>query len=109
MSRDTPAIRPGFTLYCIKGSVPDGQNLPDNALLFSPLLSILRPALFTPVDAEAVQRPANHMIPHAWQVTHTPAAHEHDAVLLEVVALTADVRGDLFAVGQPDPSDLPQR
>lgn len=40
------------------------------------------------------------MIPHTGAILRTPAADEHDAVLLDVVALAGDVGGDDGAGGQ---------
>ena len=44
------------------------------------------------------------MIAHARQVADTAAPDQDDRVFLKVVALAADVGGDLLAVGQPDPA-----
>src|SRR5438477_207337 len=73
------------------------------------LHAILRPALLAALDAEAVERPADDMVTHARQVTHTATADEHDRVLLEVVALAADVGGDFLAVRKPHAADLAER
>ncbi len=53
-------------------------------------------------------RAADDMVPNAGQVADTTAADEHDGVFLEVMPLAADVGRDFLAVGQPNPSDLPQ-
>src|SRR5690606_23013430 len=82
-----------------------------------PLDAVLRPAL-GPVrlvrvrrarGARRVQRATDDVIAHAREVLHTTAADEHDAVLLQVVALTRDVGRDLDAVREPDTSHLPER
>ena len=49
------------------------------------------------------------MVAHAGQVTDSAAADRDGAVLLEVMVDAGYVRGDLFAVGQPDAGDLSQR
>src|SRR5699024_851864 len=57
----------------------------------------------------SVERAAHNMVAHTGEILHTAAAHEHDRVLLEVVALTGDVGDDLEAVRQADLGDFPQR
>src|SRR5699024_5990694 len=43
------------------------------------------------------------------EVLHTTATHEHHGVLLQVVALTGDVGGDLDTGGQAHTGDLTER
>ena len=50
--------------------------------------------LLTVLDALGVERAADDLVADTGKVLHTAAAHEHDRVLLEVVAHTRDVRGD---------------
>src|SRR5262249_60533197 len=52
---------------------------------------------------------ADHLVADAREVLDTAAADEADRVLLEVVPLAGDVRGDLHPVRQPHAGDLPQR
>ena len=78
-------------------------------LLLGPLGAVLGPALAPIIDAGGVLRAADDVVAHAGQVLHAAAAHEHDAVLLQVVALAGDVGRDLDAVGQPHAGDLAQR
>src|SRR4051812_50184269 len=59
--------------------------------------------------AGGVERAADDLVANAGKVLHTAAAHEHDRVLLEVVALTGDVGRDLHAAGEADARDLAQR
>ena len=49
------------------------------------------------------------MIAHPGQIADAPTADQHDAVLLQVVALAGDIRDDLALVGQADLGDLAQR
>jgi len=49
------------------------------------------------------------VIAHARKVAHTPAADQHDAVLLQVVALARDVADDFALVGQANLGHLAQR
>src|SRR5205085_589756 len=73
------------------------------------LHAVLRAGLLAIRHAGGVERPADHLVAHTWQVLHAPAAHQHDRVLLEVVALARDVGRDLHAVRQADARDLAQR
>src|SRR5689334_11277376 len=52
-------------------------------------------------ETHKIQRPPNHMIPHTGTVLTPPPAHQHDAVLLDIVALSGDVGRDRPAGGQP--------
>src|SRR6266498_1405725 len=51
---------------------------------------------------------AHDLVPHTGEVTDTATAHQHDRVLLEVVPLAGDVRGDLDARREAHPGDLAQ-
>jgi isocitrate/isopropylmalate dehydrogenase len=53
-----------------------------------------RTRLLAILDALQVERTAHDVVTHAWQVLDAAAAHQHDAVFLQVVAFTADVRDD---------------
>src|SRR4051794_11928317 len=66
-------------------------------------------SLLAVADALGVQRAADDLVAHAREVLHAAAAHEHHRVLLQVVADTGDVGGDLDATGEADASDLAQR
>src|SRR3712207_8562335 len=55
--------------------------------------------LLAVADAGGVERPADDLVAHARQVLDAATAHEHDGVLLEVVALARDVGGDLHGPG----------
>src|SRR3954466_7934999 len=74
-----------------------------------PLDAVLRAGLLAVADAGGVERPAHDLVAHARQVLDTAAAHEHDGVLLQVVALARDVGGHLDRARDPDARDLPQR
>src|SRR5450830_99424 len=75
---------------------------------FSALRTVLRASLLTVFDALGIQRAANHVVTHTWQVFYTTAAQQHDAVFLQVVAFTADVRNDFETVGQANLGDFTQ-
>src|SRR5690242_18873950 len=74
-----------------------------------PLDAVLRTGLLAVADAGGVQRPAHDLVAHARQVLDAAPAHEHDGVLLQVVALARDVGRDLDATGDADTRDLAQR
>src|SRR5436309_11235655 len=70
---------------------------------------VLRPGLLAVADAGGVERPAHDLVAHARKVLHAATAHEHDRVLLQVVALAGDVGGDLDGAGDAHARDLAQR
>src|SRR5690349_12281939 len=63
--------------------------------------------LATP-DTLGVERAADDLVADAGEVLHPAAAHEHDRVLLQVVAHARDVGRDLDAAGQAHARDLAQ-
>src|SRR5436190_4734832 len=77
--------------------------------LLRALGAVLGARLLAILDALQVERAAHDVVSHARQVLDAAAAHEHDAVLLQVVALAADVRNDLEPVRQPHLGDLAER
>src|SRR5664279_5265845 len=77
--------------------------------LFRTLGAVLRARLLAILDALQVERAAHDVIAHARQVLDAAATHQHDAVLLQVVAFAADVRNDLEAVRQANLGNLGQR
>ena len=62
-----------------------------------PLRAVAAAGLLAVRDAGRVERAADDLVTHARQVFHTAATHEHDRVLLQVVADAGDVRRDLDA------------
>src|SRR4029078_2758681 len=73
------------------------------------LRAVATARLLAVLHALRVQRAAHDLVAHAGQVLHTAAADQDDRVLLEVVALTRDVGGDLHLAGELDAGDLAQR
>src|SRR4051794_33866802 len=73
------------------------------------LRAVTAASLLAVLHALRVERTADDLVADAGEVLHTAAAHEHDRVLLQVVADTGDVRGDLDLAGQPNTRDLAQR
>src|SRR2546422_9689161 len=70
------------------------------------LRAVARARLLAVADAGRVQRASDDLVPNARKVLHPASSHEHDGVLLEVVADARDVGRDLDARGQADPGDL---
>src|SRR3954470_6083501 len=64
--------------------------------------------LLAVAHAGGVEGAPDDLVADARQVLHTTATHEHDRVLLEVVALAGDVGGDLHAAGEAHAGDLAQ-
>src|SRR3954453_10282512 len=70
------------------------------------LRAVAAARLLAVADGLRVQRAADDLVADARQVLHTTAAHQHDRVLLQVVTLARDVRGDLDLAGQADARHL---
>src|SRR5215207_1955463 len=58
--------------------------------------------------AGRVERGPDDLVAEARQILDSPAADQHDRVLLQVVPLARDVGPDLHAVGQANPGHLPE-
>src|SRR4051794_6496023 len=78
-----------------------GALLRLHAVLGAGLLAVRHPG--------GVERAADDLVADARQVLDAAAAHEHDGVLLQVVALARDVDRDLHRVGQPAAGNLAER
>src|SRR5205085_2892539 len=77
--------------------------------LFGTLGAVLRAGLPAVLDALGVEDAAKHVVAHTGKIAHTAATDQHDAVLLEVVALTGDVADHFALIGQADLGHLAQR
>src|SRR3954471_10451697 len=66
-------------------------------------------ALLAVGHAGGVQRAAHDLVAHAREILDAAATHEHDGVLLQVVALARDVGRDFNRAGDPHTCDLAQR
>src|SRR6476661_8133977 len=77
--------------------------------LLGTLGAVLGTGLPAVLDALRVEDAAEHVVPHAGKVAHTAAADQHDAVLLEVVALAGNVADHFALVGQAHLGHLAQR
>src|SRR5437763_1855299 len=73
------------------------------------LRAVLRARLLSITHAGRVQRRADDLVPHTGAARHAAAAHEHDRVLLQVVADPRDVRVHLGPARQPHARDFPKR
>src|ERR1700726_284672 len=61
------------------------------------------------LDADRIERAANHVVAHAGEVLDPAATDQHDRMFLQVVSDARDVRVDLVAVGEPHARDLAKR
>src|SRR5437667_5792471 len=77
-----------------------------NRELLGALGAVLGAALASVGHARRIERPANDVVAHARQILHATPADEDDRVLLEVVALTRDIGGDLHPVREAHAGDL---
>lgn len=74
--------------------------------LLRPRRSVLAAGICPVRDATKVQGAAHKVISHTRTILTPSAAHEDDAVLLDVVALAGDIRGDLATVRETDTGRL---
>src|SRR6187431_2680261 len=70
------------------------------------LRAVTAARLLAVLDTLGVERAADDLVADTGKVLHPAAADEHDRVLLEVVADTRDVSGDLDAARQAHAGDL---
>src|SRR6476620_11844224 len=70
--------------------------------LFGALGAVLRAGLPAVLDALRIEDAAEHVVANAGKIANTAAADQHDAVLLEVVALARNIADHLALVGQAD-------
>src|SRR3984957_6509573 len=73
------------------------------------LRAVAAPGLLTVADPLGVEGASDDLVTHARQVADPAASHQHDGVLLEVVADPGDVGGDFDLARQPAPGHLAQR
>src|SRR5206468_11136845 len=70
--------------------------------LLGTLGAVLGARLAAVLDPLGVEHAAKHVVAHAGKVAHTPAADQHHAVLLQIVAFARDVADHFTLVGQAD-------
>ncbi len=86
-----------------------GGCLAGEELVARLLRAVLRPSLPAVLHTGRVKRTTNNVVLYTWEVLHTTAPHEHNRVLLQVVALSGNVGRDLIPVGEADTRHLPKR
>ena len=89
------------------GFEPTNNGFADRRL--GPLGSVFASALLAVGDASGLLRSTNDVIANTGEILDSAASNEDDRVLLEVVALTGDVRRDLDAGGETNAGHLAQR
>src|SRR4029079_6874927 len=77
--------------------------------LLGTLGAVLGARLPAILDPLRVEHAAKHVIANAGKVAHTAAADQHDAVLLEVVALAGDIADHFALIGKANLGHLAQR
>ena len=65
------------------------------SLLLRPLGSVFGSALLSVLDTKCIEGAPYNMIPHTWEVFHPAPADQDDAMLLQVVPLSADLGDNL--------------
>src|SRR3954453_13969701 len=73
------------------------------------LRAVTAASLLAVLHALGVERAADDLVPDTGEVLHSAATHEHDRVLLQVVADARDVGRDLDAARQAHAGDLAER
>src|SRR3954452_15143477 len=109
-----PPTRILFTSWVTSGELYTGSAITGwrgagplrgmSALLL--LRAVTAAGLLAVADTLGVQRTADDLVTDARKVLHAAAAHEHDRVLLQVVADARDVRRDLDLAAELHASDL---
>jgi hypothetical protein len=77
--------------------------------VFRATRAVLGATLPTIRDTLRIEGTANDVVANTGKVFDTTTANEHGRVLLEVVAFTGDVGGDLHSVCQTNTGDLTER
>src|SRR5690606_21239775 len=73
------------------------------------LRAVAGTSLLTVLHGLGVECTTDDLVTDTGKVLHTTTAHQHERVLLQVVALTRDVSGHLGAVAELHTSDLAHR
>lgn len=74
------------------------QNKRILKLFFRTLGAVFRAAFVAFLYTGRVKRAAYNGVTHPWKVFYTTTAHEHDGVLLQVVAFARDIGIHFFGV-----------
>src|SRR5262249_35058313 len=86
-----------------------GTSWPPLFVLLRALGAVFGPALFAVLYAGGVERPAHNVIAHSRQIFHTAPPHEHNRVLLKVVADPRYIGSDFKARSELDARHFAQR
>src|SRR5690625_6778036 len=80
------------------------------AFLFTFLLgTVAATSLATGFNTVGIQSTADDLVADTWRVLHGTSTSQHDGVLLDVLALTRNVRSNYDTTGQANTCDLTQR
>src|ERR1700722_748040 len=109
IGRTWAAARRGILVTPAGHPAPRTETVVERPASLLGLHAVLRARLLAVADAGGIERSADHLVPETRQILDATAAHEHNRVLLQVVALAGDVGADLHAVGQADTGDLAKR
>src|SRR5712692_5872016 len=74
-----------------------------------PLRSIFRTSLLAVFHTRGIQRSAHDVIAHSRQILHAATAHQHDGVLLQVVANAGNISRHFNRIRQPHARHFAQR
>src|SRR6267154_3340300 len=74
-----------------------------------PLRAVFRSSLLAVLHARGVQRSAHDVIPHSRQILHAATAHQHDGVLLQVVADAGNISRHFNGIRQANARHFAQR
>src|SRR5207248_8079662 len=73
------------------------------------LRPVFRPALSSILHSDGVESATHKMIANSGKILHPAASHQHDRVLLKIVADTRNIRGHFHSIRQTDAGDFAQR
>jgi len=91
------------------------QCIPDNASTSTIIIRLFLRFLYTVATARCspannttkVQRSTANFVFDSRQILDSPAADQHNTMLLKIMALSLDISHDRLSVGQLDTSDFP--
>ncbi len=68
--------------------------------------AVLGTGLLSVGNTLRIEHTANDVIAHAREIANAPATHEHDRMLLQIVAFARDIRSHFNTVGEPKRATL---
>src|SRR5574338_624776 len=83
-------------------------RMSEQPLLALLLGAVLGTALLAVVYALEVKATTDNVVTHTWKVLNASTAHQHNSVLLQVVAFATDVSPDFVAAAQAHAGNLTQ-